>query len=121
MNTESVGYRNLLVWQKADALAFEVYRITKNFPKDELYGITSQMRRCALSVPANIVEGYARAGVKEGLHFYNIAYGSIAELEYFLGFSFRLGYTSQEDFTTLTQLRDEAARLLVGFMRSVRT
>lgn len=65
-------YKELKVWQKADALAFEIYKTTRKFPKDELYGITSQIRRAALSVPTNIVEGYARSGDKELARFITI-------------------------------------------------
>ena len=69
------------VWQRADALALEVYRATQDFPREELYGITAQLRRAALSVPTNIVEGYARRGDKELARFIDIALGSLAELE----------------------------------------
>lgn len=83
-------YKELKVWQKADELAIEVYKATKRFPRDEIYGITSQLRRAALSVPTNIVEGYARKGDKELARFVNIAIGSMAETEYLLDFSKRI-------------------------------
>ena len=73
-------YKDLKVWQKADEFALEIYRITKHFPKAEMYGLTSQLRRAALSVPTNIVEGYARKGDKELSRFINIAIGSLAEV-----------------------------------------
>lgn len=114
------GYRKLIVWQKADQLAFSVYGVTKKYPKEEMFGITSQMRRCAVSVPANIVEGYARRGVKEEANFCNIAYGSIAELEYFLDFSLRLEYLTEKDYNQLMTLRDETARLLMGYIKSLK-
>lgn len=75
------SYKDLIVWQKSKDLVVEVYRLTKVFPKSELYGLTSQMRRAALSIPSNIAEGYRRRHLKEYLHFLSIANGSAAELE----------------------------------------
>jgi four helix bundle protein len=75
---KQVGYKKLTVWYKADELAFQVYIVTKYFPKEEIFGITSQIRRAALSVPTNIVEGYGRQGRKELRQFANIALGSLA-------------------------------------------
>jgi four helix bundle protein len=72
-NIDHVGYKKLIVWHKADDLAHEVYKATKDFPKEEMYGITSQLRRAVLSVPTNIVEGYGRQGTNELKHFVNIA------------------------------------------------
>lgn len=114
------GYRKLIVWQKADQLAFDIYGVTKRYPRDEIFGITSQMRRCAVSVPANIVEGYARKGVKEEINFCNIAYGSLSELEYFLDFSLRLRYLSETEYNGLMVLRDETALLLIGYIKSLK-
>ena len=114
------GYRKLIVWQKADELAFQIYVVTKKFTKDELYGLTSQMRRCAVSVPANIVEGYARSTNKEKLRFYNIAYGSLAELEYSIDFSLRLKYLPNKQFQDLDLLRNEVGKLLNGFINSTK-
>jgi four helix bundle protein len=93
---KKMTYRDLNVWQKADELALESYKLTKKFPKDELYGITSQLRRAVLSVPTNIVEGYARKGDKELARFVNISLGSLAEVEYLLSFSRKLGYFTDE-------------------------
>jgi four helix bundle protein len=93
--------------------------ITKKFPKDEIYGITSQLRRAALSVPTNIVEGYARKGDKELTRFINIAIGSMAETEYLLSFSSRLGYLSESDFTRIENLRSEVGRFLWKFYKKV--
>lgn len=115
------GYRKLLVWQKADELTFQVYSTTKNFPKDELFGLISQMRRAAVSVPANIVEGYARFSKKEKSQFYNIAHGSLTELEYYLDLSFRLKYISDNEHSQLTNLRSEVGRLLNGLMKKNRS
>ena len=85
-------WKNLEVWQLADAFAREVYVATENFPKEEMYGVTSQLRRAALSVPTNIVEGYSRRGDRELARFTDIALGSLAESKYLLHFSSGLGY-----------------------------
>jgi four helix bundle protein len=74
-----LGFRSLIAWQKSNLLAHIIYDITENFPKSEIFGITSQMRRAALSVCANIAEGYSRKGIKDRKHFYNISAGSLSE------------------------------------------
>ncbi|MCX7794885.1 MAG: four helix bundle protein, partial [Thermodesulfovibrionales bacterium] len=104
-------YKELIVFQKADELAFEIYKLTNNFPKSEIFGLTSQLRRAALSIPANIAEGYARKGKKELLQFINIALGSLAETEYLLGFSKRLGYC-KTDISQIERLIEEVGKLL---------
>lgn len=114
------GYRNLIVWQKADELAFQVYVITNKFPKQEMFSLTSQTRRCALSVPANIVEGYARSTTKDKTHFCIMARGSLTESEYYLDFALRLNYISQSEHVKLTSLRDEVGRLLNGYIKSLK-
>ncbi|MCK4251104.1 four helix bundle protein [candidate division WOR-3 bacterium] len=116
---ELKGYKKLIVWRKADELAFEVYIATKNFPKDEIYGITSQLRRAALSVPTNIVEGYGRQGRRELRQFVNIALGSLAETEYLLDFSLKLGYLTKTKHNKLQSLRQETGALLWKFYKSL--
>ncbi len=117
---QETGYRKLIVWQKADELTYQIYLCTKNFPKEEVFALTSQMRRAALSVPANIVEGYARSTNKDKLHFYIIARGSLTELEYFIDFSLRLKYLNNKDHEYLVDLRDQVGRLLNGFIISTK-
>jgi four helix bundle protein len=112
-------HKNLIVWQKSDELAFEVYKLTKKFPKDEIYGLTSQLRRAALSIPTNIVEGYARKGDKELGRFVSIAIGSMAETEYLLDFARRLGYINGEEFNGVEGLRTEVSKLLWSFYRKI--
>jgi four helix bundle protein len=112
-------YRDLIVWQKADELAFDIYITTRRFPKDEQYGLTSQLRRAALSIPTNIVEGYARKGDKELARFVNISLGSLAEVEYLLDFTRRLGYLNSEDYTKIGNLRAEVGKLLWNFYKKV--
>lgn len=110
-------YDNLIVFRKADELALHIYNLTEFFPKKELYGITSQLRRAALSVPTNIVEGYARKSKKELKHFLNIALGSHAETRYLFHFSNRLGYHTHAD--QIDSLIEEVGKLLWGFYRTL--
>lgn len=117
---KNMTYKELIVWQKADELAIEVYKVTKLFPKDEIYGITSQIRRAALSIPTNIVEGYSRKGDKELARFINIAIGSMAETEYLLDFSRRLGYLGSADYQRIETLRAGVGKLLWNFYKKVR-
>ncbi|MBU4376290.1 MAG: four helix bundle protein [Candidatus Omnitrophica bacterium] len=112
------GYKKLIVWQKADELAHQIYSETKKFPKDELYGLTSQLRRAAVSVPTNIVEGTGRQGKNELKQFTNIALGSLAETEYLLEFCFRLTYLNEHTYTKLEKLRKEVGGLLWNFYKS---
>jgi four helix bundle protein len=112
------GYKKLLVWQRANELAREIYLATKKFPKDELYGITSQLRRAAVSVPTNIVEGSGRQNRNEFKQFVNIALGSLAETEYLLEFSFELKYLSIEDFNRLESIRKNVGGLLWNLYKS---
>ncbi len=116
---EGKGYRKLLVWQKADELAVEVYIITKKFPRDEIYGITSQLRRATLSIPTNIVEGYGRQSRNELRQFINIALGSLAETEYLLDFSLRLKYLTIEEHAKLYSLHTEVGKILWKFYKSL--
>jgi four helix bundle protein len=106
------GYKNLLVWQIADDLAKKIYKITNKFPTNELYGIISQLKRASLSVPLNIVEGYARNSKKEFHQFLKIALGSVAEGGYLLEFSHEQGFLQEESFKELMTLRDQCGQLL---------
>ncbi len=101
--------------RKGDNYAMMVYRVTKEFPRDELYGIISQLRRAALSVMLNYIEGYARRkgeGCKVYKNFMEIAYGSLKESSYLLFFSYREGYVSKSDYNKLTKLADEIGAML---------
>jgi len=117
---ETKGYQKLIVWQKADELACQIYRSTENFPKKEQYGLTSQIRRASLSVSTNIVEGMGRQGKKELRNFINIALGSLAEVEYLLGFARRLEFLTQKEFSRLEGFRSEAGALLWRFFQGIR-
>jgi len=114
----SLGYRKLIVWEKSHELVKGIYRITGQFPKYELFGLISQMRRCAISVPANIVEGYGRKSNKEKLNFLNIAKGSLTELEYYIDLSHELGYLEKEHYTELVSARITVGKLLHGYIKS---
>ncbi len=112
------GYKRLIVWQKADQFAYQIYLVTKKFPKEEQYGLTSQLRRSAISIPTNLVEGSGRQGKNETKQFANIALGSLAEAEYLMDFCKRLGYLSDQEYSQLDLLRDEVGALLWGFYKS---
>ena len=113
----SFGYEKLMVWQKADELAFLVYRETKNFPREEAFGLTSHLRRAALSVPTNIAEGYARRNDKVLKVFLEQAYGSLVETKYLVDFSSRVGYLSKNKFETIDSLYQEVGALIWGFIK----
>ncbi|MBI2596130.1 four helix bundle protein [Candidatus Daviesbacteria bacterium] len=112
------GYRKLIAWQKANQLAHLVYDNTQNFPKTEIFGLTSQMRRAALSVCANIAEGYSRNSAKNRKHFYIMAIGSLTELEFFIDFAFERGLMEKTEYDNLINLEDETARILNGLKKS---
>ena len=96
-------HKDLRVWQQSIEMVTSIYLITKAFPKDELFGLVSQMRRAAVSVPSNIAEGYARGTDREKLHFLRISSGSMSEIETQLMLSLNLGYISQESFDELSE------------------
>jgi four helix bundle protein len=117
------SYRDLVAWQKAMSLAKKIYVLTRSYPKEELYGITSQMRRAAVSVPANIAEGRSRNHKKEFAHFLGFAKGSLAELQTFLMLSIDLGYAGPSKINGLMQDSEELERILTSlvFVLSPRT
>ncbi len=117
---EKKGYKKLKVWEKADEFALRLYIETRNFPKDELYGITSQLRRACLSIVLNIVEGMGRQHPKELKQFINISLGSHAETEYLLEFSKKLGYLTEEKYRELENRRAEVGKLLWSFYKSLK-
>jgi four helix bundle protein len=110
-------FQDLTVWQKAHELTLSVYEATKSFPREELFGLTSQMRRAAVSVPANLAEGHGRFGDTEFHRFCTIALGSLCELEYYLILSRDLGYLT--DFEPLTARLRTVQHLLLAFMRTL--
>ena len=105
------NYRDLIVWQKAMALAELIYLLTKKFPKEETYGLSSQIRRAAVSIPSNIAEGQARTGSAEFRNFLSIAAGSRAEVETQLTLAQRLGYISEAELAEALELSNEIKRM----------
>ena len=110
-------FEDLIVWQKAHQLVIKIYKLSQTFPRDEIFGLTSQLRRAAVSVPANIVEGFKRATVPDKLRHYNIAQGSLEEVRYYLILSQDLKYAQTIDL--MEDLR-EVSRLLEAFMKSLK-
>ena len=113
------SYKDLVVYQRSYKLALEIYQVTRSFPKEEVYGLTSQMRRSAVSVPCNIAEGYRRGHRKEYLQFLHVAYGSCGELETLLSLSHDLGFIEKGNFEMLYSLQEETSRLLRGLILSL--
>lgn len=112
-------FRKIKTWQPADDLTIEVYSVTKRYSREEMYGLVSQLRRAACSVPANIAEGANRATKKDYLHFLSIARGSLAETKYFLHLSSRLGYITRTQYEEIEQLRRGTAATLGGLIKAV--
>src|SRR3989344_3246006 len=110
------SYRQLTVWQKSIDLVIETYRLTKLYPKEKLYGIISQTRRAAVSIPANIAEGFTRKHRQEYLQFIRIAFASGAELETHLTIARELKLVSEENFEPLEKLLTEIMKMLNSFI-----
>jgi len=113
-------YRELIVWQKAMDLVEMVYRASASFPREEVYGLRSQVRRAAVSVPSNIAEGQARATTADFLHFLSIARGSLKEVETQVIIAQRLGYIDGQKESELTGLSEEVSRLISGLIKALR-
>jgi len=113
-------FRKIKAWQLADDLAVAAYEVSKDFPREEIYGITSQIRRAAGSVAANIVEGASRESAKDYAHFLQIARGSLAETQYFLHLAKRLGYLDDAKAIQAETLAKEAFACLHGLILAVR-
>lgn len=113
------SYRDLVVWQKSIALAVRIYEITRKYPSEEKFGIISQMRRAAASIPANIAEGQARRSTGEFLQSLGIARGSLAELETFLTLSEKLGYLPMPNFERLSNDCAEINKMLNALIKAL--
>ncbi len=114
------GYRDLEVWQKAMDLAVDCYRLSEGFPKHELYGLTSQLRRAAMSIPANIAEGEGRQHTGEFIQFLSIAYGSLSELQTHIEIAQRLEFFQEPVASKLLTRTDQIGRMLNGLIKSQR-
>jgi four helix bundle protein len=113
-------HKKLDLWKNAIELVMQIYDVTKNFPRDEEFGLKSQLRRAVVSVPSNISEGLTRSTKKDKLHFLNIAQGSLSELDAQLEISQRLTYISEEQGTTIGEVQTAVESLLSGLIRSLR-
>ncbi len=113
------NYKELNVWQRAYGLCLEIYRLTKAFPKDEQYNLTSQVRRAAVSIPSNIAEGYGRKTTPDYIRSLYISYGSTCELETQVMLSADLGYISGDTMTGLQQDISEVERMLKALIKSL--
>lgn len=114
------NFKDLIAWQKAMDLVVMVYQLTKWFPSEELYGLSSQLRRAVVSIPSNIAEGQGRNSDGDFLRFLSIAYGSLREVETQLLIAVRLNYIGLSDFQPVQELCDETGRILNGLMSSLR-
>jgi four helix bundle protein len=115
------NYKDLTVWQKAYELSLDIYRVTKKFPREEVYGLTSQMKRAAVSVPSNIAEGYGRKSRGEYLQALSIAYGSLCELETQALLAGDLGYIDKNDLERLQTSMGDVERMLKALIKSLQT
>ena len=114
-------HRKLRAFQLADNLVLSVYSATRTFPREEQFGLTSQLRRAAVSIASNIVEGCARQSQADYIRFLDMAFGSVREVEYQLTVAHRLGYLSDDVAGELTYEADETAKVLAGLLRSLRS
>lgn len=113
------SYRDLEVWQKGMALAKRIYEVTANFPAEERFGLTNQIRRAVVSIPSNLAEGHARSGTAEFLHFISISMGSVAELETQILLSADLGYLGKDIGNDLLTQLDTIGKMLRGLSKSL--
>jgi four helix bundle protein len=113
------SYRDLEVWQKSRKLVSRVYKLTRTFPKEEMYGLTSQLRRAAVSVPSNIAEGKSRRTTGDYIRFLDIAYGSVAEVETQLFIACDLQYTTEKKTRLLFDDYAEVGKMLNGLLTSI--
>ena len=115
------SYRDLILWQKAKRLSLEIYRATKSFPKDELYGLSSQIRRAAVSVVSNVAEGQGRMTTGEFIQFLGHARGSLFELQTQLEIAHELGYIERARFAAIEELSDDVRALVFRLIESLQS
>jgi four helix bundle protein len=114
---QAKNFRDLIVWQKAHELVLEIYKLTRRFPKEEMYGLTLQFRRAAVSITANIAEGFPKKSNQDKLRYYNIAQGSLSECYYYLILAKDLNYHYDENLFELIQ---EIGKLLNSYMKAIK-
>lgn len=117
MNT----FKNLKVWEKAHCLVLETYKVTKYFPSEEKFGLVSQIRRAASSIPTNLAEGSKRKSKKDFAHFVNVAEGSLEETKYTLFLSYELNYLNKDELDKLNEMCDDIGRMLSGLYKNLKT
>lgn len=115
----SSSFKDLHRWNKAHEFVLRVYKTTEQFPKSEMYVLISQFGRAAISIPANIAEGYKKTGVKDKLRFFNIAQGSVEECRYYIILSKDLNYIELNDFNGLNELLEDSSRLLNAYCNKI--
>lgn len=115
------SYKDLFVWQKSLDLSLLVYKITKHFPNEEKYGLTSQLRRCAVSIPSNIAEGYSRHRKLEYIQFLQVAFASGAELETQILIAKKLNYLIEKDFIEISNLLEETMKMLNSLIGKIKS
>jgi four helix bundle protein len=115
MNIKS--FTEIIAWQKGHQLVLSIYRLTESFPKQELFVLLPQIRRCAISIPANIAEGFKRRTKNDSLHFYNIAEGSLEELKYYIILIKDLKYITVEQFHKIYLLMEELGKIIYGWKK----
>lgn len=114
------AFEDLTVWQECQQLAVEIYKSTKLFPKDEIFAMTSQLRRAASSVSANIAEGFGRSSTNDKLHFYTMAYGSLLEVKNFIYLATKLDYINSDDANSLIAECVKCQKLINAFKAGLR-
>lgn len=114
------NFRTLLIWQKAMLLVTQTYNATKLFPKEEIFGLTSQIKRCAVSIPSNIAEGYGRKSNPEFIRFVNIASGSLFELQTQIEIALNVGLLNEVDFKNLYENTRELEIMIVSFQKKLK-
>ncbi len=119
MQPKYKSFKDLIVWQKSKNLVILVYKLTSSFPKEEVYGITSQIRRCAVSIPSNIAEGSMRGTQKDFKHFLKMALGSAAELQTQIDIAKLLLFGKKEDYNGIEKLTEEVIKMLHGLSGAI--
>lgn len=121
MQAKIKSFTDLNAWRKGHELVLDIYKITKTFPSDEKYGLSDQMRRCAVSITSNIAEGFSRRGNKEKLQFYYISLGSVTEIQNQLLIARDIGYIKNLEFKKIAEKTVEVSKLTNGLIKSLRS
>ena len=114
------NFKDVIAWQKAHAFVLETYKVCATFPNYERFGLSSQFQRAAVSIPANIAEGYRRTGIQEKLRFLNIAQGSLEECRYYTLLAHDLNYIDENAFNNLNMSLEDTSRLLNAYYRGIK-